>query len=124
MFCRLVLQIRWFARVCLLGVVVAAFISRPATADQGGVGFWLPGTFGSLAATPLQPGWSWSTLYLHSFVSGGGDVAASRAIRIPPDRPVNLSVNLDAQIKGTADVAGFGPIYVFATPVLGGQFAI
>jgi hypothetical protein len=31
---------------------------------------------------------------------------------------------LDAEIKGTADVVAFGPTYVFATPVLGGQFAI
>ena len=93
-------------------------------ADQGGVGFWLPGTFGSLAATPLQPGLSMSAIYLHSSVSAGGNVAASRTIRIPPNRPVNLSINLDAQIKGTADVVAFGPTYVFATPVFGGQFAV
>ncbi|MGB8072116.1 MAG: phenol degradation protein meta, partial [Pseudolabrys sp.] len=64
-----------------------------------------------------------STLYLHSFVSAGGGVAASRTIGFP-NRPVNLSVDLNAQIKGTADVVAFGPTYVFATPVLGGQFAI
>jgi len=112
------------ASASVLAAIVYALGSQPSAADQGGVSFWLPGTFGSLAATPLQPGWSWSTLYLHSSVSAGGDVAASRAIRIPPDRAVNLSVNLNAQIKGTADVAAFGPTYVFATPVLGGQFAI
>ena len=71
----------------------------------------------------MQPGLSMSTLYLHSFVSAGGDVAASRTIGFP-NRPVNLSVDLNAQIKGTADVVAFGPTYVFATPVLGGQFAI
>ena len=64
-----------------------------------------------------------STLYLHSFVSAGGGVAASRTIGFP-NRPVNLSVDLNAEIKGTADVVAFGPTYVFATPVLGGQFAI
>ncbi|MGB9064892.1 MAG: hypothetical protein WCC80_16175, partial [Pseudolabrys sp.] len=64
-----------------------------------------------------------STLYLHSFVSAGGGVAVSRTIGFP-NRPVNLSVDLNAQIKGTADVVAFGPTYVFATPVLGGQFAI
>jgi hypothetical protein len=71
----------------------------------------------------MQPGLSMSTLYLHSFVSAGGGVAASRTIGFP-NRPVNLSVDLNAQIKGTADVVAFGPTYVFATPVLGGQFAI
>ena len=27
-------------------------------ADESGVSFWVPGLFGSLAATPQQPGWS------------------------------------------------------------------
>ena len=48
-----------------------------------------------------------SALYLHSSVSAGGDVAASRAIGFP-NRSVNLSVNLNAEIKGTADVVAFG----------------
>ena len=29
-----------------------------AFADQGGVSYWIPGFFGSLAAAPQQPGWS------------------------------------------------------------------
>jgi hypothetical protein len=29
-----------------------------APADEDGVSFWIPGFFGSLAATPQQPGWS------------------------------------------------------------------
>jgi hypothetical protein len=36
-----------------------------AKADAGGVGFWLPGLFGSLAAVPTVPGWAYSTIYLH-----------------------------------------------------------
>src|SRR5262252_6915497 len=36
-----------------------------AHADNGGLSFWLPGVFGSLAAVPGQPGWSWLTLYVH-----------------------------------------------------------
>src|SRR4029077_10180709 len=113
------------AQAFVTGVTAIAcgLLPQPSRADQGGIGFWLPGTFGSLAATPMQPGLSMSALYLHAFVSGGGDVAASRAIRFP-NRSVNLSVDLNAEIKGTADVVAFGPTYVFATPVLGGQFAI
>jgi hypothetical protein len=103
--------------------ITCGLLPQPSRADQGGIGFWLPGTFGSLAATPMQPGLSMSALYLHSSVSAGGDVAASRTIGFP-NRPVNLTVDLNAQIKGTADVVAFGPTYVFATPVLGGQFAI
>ena len=112
------------AFVTAMTAIFCALLPQPLRADQGGIGFWLPGTFGSLAATPMQPGLSMSALYLHSSVSAGGDVAASRTINFPPNRPVNLSVNLDAEIKGTADVVAFGPTYVFATPVLGGQFAV
>src|SRR6476646_1500978 len=111
------------AFVTAMMAIFCALLPQPSRADQGGIGFWLPGTFGSLAATPMQPGLSMSALYLHSSVSAGGDVAASRAIRFP-NRSVNLSVDLNAEIKGTADVVAFGPTYVFATPVLGGQFAI
>jgi hypothetical protein len=96
---------------------------NPVLADQGGIGYWLPGSFGSLAATPQGPGWSLGAIYLHSFVSAGGNVAASRAIAFP-NRTVNLTVNLDAQIKARADLGILAPSYVFSTPVLGGQFAI
>jgi hypothetical protein len=47
-------------------------------ADEGGVSFWVPGFFGSLAATPQQPGWSLATVYYHTSVSAGADVARAR----------------------------------------------
>jgi hypothetical protein len=50
-------------------------------------------------------------------------VAASRAIHFP-NRTANLTVNLAAQINGRVDIGILAPSYVFATPVLGGQFAI
>jgi hypothetical protein len=34
------------------------FFSQCALADEGGVSFWIPGFFGSLAAAPQQEGWS------------------------------------------------------------------
>ena len=34
--------------------------SLDALADEGGVSFWLPGTYGSLASVPAVPGWSFS----------------------------------------------------------------
>jgi hypothetical protein len=48
------------------GAVAAllAFPAQMAHADEGGVSFWLPGFFGSLAAVPAQaPGWSITTIY-------------------------------------------------------------
>ncbi len=42
---------------CLCAFALLA--SRPpASADEGGISFWLPGTFGSLAAAPGTPGWA------------------------------------------------------------------
>ena len=58
----------------LLGICAGA--PTVASADEGGVSFWLPGTFGSLAAAPQQPGWSFAGIYYHTSVSAGGDVAA------------------------------------------------
>jgi hypothetical protein len=41
-------------------LVLGAVASTPriSMADEGGVSFWLPGLFGSLAAVPQQPGWA------------------------------------------------------------------
>jgi hypothetical protein len=47
--------------VAICGACALAFgnITGDAKADEGGLSFWLPGQFGSLAAAPLQPGLSW-----------------------------------------------------------------
>src|SRR5262249_59688257 len=95
----------------------------PALADQGGISFWLPGAFGSLAAAPLTPGLTLGGIYLHADTSAGGDVAASRALRFP-NRSINLTINLDASLKAREDIGAFTPTYVFSTPLLGGQLAI
>jgi hypothetical protein len=107
----------------LLAAIMLSSASERASADQGGVSFWLPGAFGSLAATPLQPGWAMGAIYLHSAVNAGGDVAASRAINFP-NRSATLTVNLNADLRALADIGVLSPSYVFATPVLGGQFAV
>ncbi|MBR0742242.1 transporter [Bradyrhizobium liaoningense] len=83
-----------------------------ALGDEGGVSFWLPGNFGSLAAAPGTPGWSWATIYYH------GEAAAGAGQQFPRGGRV------DVGISGRGDLAFFGPTYTFATPVLGGQAAI
>src|SRR5262245_60025219 len=111
----------WSAFIC--GAVALACFASAAKADEGGVSYWLPGLFGSLAAVPQQPGWSLATMYYHTPVSAGADVARAREIttgRIP----VNLSANLSATLHARADLALVTPTYVFATPVLGGQASI
>ena len=96
------------------------FSSHRALADEGGVSFWIPGFFGSLAATPQQPGWSLANVYYHTSVSAGGDVALAREFRIG-QVPANLSARLNASVNATGDLGFVIPTYVFATPVLGGQ---
>ena len=106
----------------LAAIGFAAVVSIPtmASADEGGVSFWLPGTFGSLAATPQQPGWSAAAIYYHTSVSAGGDVARAREIEIGRI-PANLTATLNANLNANVDLGLLSASYVFATPVLGGQ---
>jgi hypothetical protein len=61
---------------------VMAFAPQVSRADEGGVSFWVPGFFGSLAAAPQQPGWSLTTIYYHTSVSAGSSVALAREFEI------------------------------------------
>ncbi len=111
-----------FGSVGFLAAATALF-SSAAQADEGGVSFWVPGFFGSLAATPQVPGFSWATIDYHTTVSAGADVAFARQVtrgRLTANFTGNLSLNLNAY----ADLVMAIPQYVFATPVLGGQAAV
>jgi hypothetical protein len=115
---------RWLTR-CGLSVAVLMFgsLSRVAYADEGGVSYWLPGRFSSLAATPQVPGWSMAEVYYHTTVSAFGAVAAAREIQIGRFAPT-VNVSLNANLNAQGDVLLLNPAYTFATPVLGGQLAI
>lgn len=98
----------------LAGAIAALVLSshqQIAFADEGGVSFWLPGLFGSLAATPGVPGWAWTTIYIHEEVAAGAGQQFPRGGRI------------DVGISGIGDLAAFGPTYIFTTPVFGGQLS-
>jgi len=108
---------------CAVLALIAVFSApRTSLADEGGVSFWLPGLFGSLAAAPQQPGWAAATFYYHTSVSAGGDVFLSKEFEIR-NIPVNLSAHVNANVNATGDLGVFVPSYVFATPFLGGQAA-
>jgi hypothetical protein len=94
-----------------------------AKADEGGVSFWLPGTYGSLAAVPQQPGWSLGTVYYHTSVSASGNVAAAREVTVGRFNPT-VNVDLNVRLHANVDLVLVNPSYVFATPVLGGQLAV
>ena len=106
-------------------LMLFGFIALPtvAVADEGGLSTWLPGLFGSLAAAPQQPGWSFADIYYHATVSAGGDVAAARQFTLGA-LSRTATVSLNANVNGRADLDFATLSYVFATPVLGGQFAI
>jgi hypothetical protein len=103
--------------------LLALAVPNAARADEGGVGFWLPGQFGSLAAAPQVPGLAVGILNYYTSVSAGGNVAAAREITIGRFNPT-AKVNLNLGLSATPDLVLVDPTYVFATPVLGGQFAV
>jgi hypothetical protein len=92
-----------------------------ALADEGGVSFWVPGLYGSLAAVPQQaPGWAVATIYWHDSVSAGGDVARSREITIG-NIPANITASVNANVHSNLDLGFLIANYTFETPVFGGQ---
>jgi hypothetical protein len=101
-------------------VLIAPAASR---ADEGGVSMWVPGFFGSLAATPQQAGFSFATVYIHPGVDGGADVAFARQVT-RGNITANFTGNLNISLQGRADLVLAAPTYVFGTPVLGGQAAV
>jgi hypothetical protein len=78
-------------------------------ADEGGVSFWLPGLFGSLASLPSDPGWSVTSLYYHASVNANAS------------KDFLLGGKIVGGIKGNADLLAYGPTYTFKEPLLGGQ---
>ncbi len=106
--------------------VAAGFLAMApdrALADEGGVSFWIPGQFGSLAALPGVPGWSLGLVNYYTSVSAGGAVSAAREVTLGRFS-ATVNVNLNANLKATPDLVFIAPGYTFATPVFGGQLAV
>ena len=86
------------ALVC--GALALACFANAAKADEGGVSFWIPGFFGSLAATPQQPGMSLTAnIYYHTTYLPAQTLPARARSPLAKFRsisPANLSANLNA----------------------------
>lgn len=110
---------------CVVWLVASLALagSNAAKADEGGVGFWLSGQFGSLAAAPQVPGWAVGIVNYYTSVNASGNTAAAREITIGRLNP-SVNVNLNLNLAAKPDFVLVAPSYVFATPVLGGQFAV
>jgi hypothetical protein len=89
-------------------------------ADEDGVSFWIPGFFGSLAATPQQPGWSLAAINYYTDVSASGNAAVAREIRLGRFNPT-IDISASANVHSKVDLQMLIPTYVFATPFFGGQ---
>jgi hypothetical protein len=100
-----------------------ACLSSQVKADEGGVGFWVPGFFGSLAAVPQTPGFSFANVFIHNPVTAGGNVAFARQVA-RGNITTNFRGNLDVSLKGRADLYLAAPTYVFETTIFGGRPAI
>src|ERR1700722_13315886 len=74
----------------LICVGLLSATSSASLADESGTSFWLPGQFGSLAAAPETPGWAIASVYYHTSVSAGADVAGAREILIGRFKPQRL----------------------------------
>ena len=107
--------------IAVLVVLTAGAID--ADADEAGISFWVPGTYGALAAAPLPQGFSLAEVYYHSPVKAGADVAT--AIQIPRAGILTkLPATLDFHLGVQTDLMLSIPTYVFATPVFGGQLSV
>src|SRR5271167_5091872 len=100
------------AAATLIAMGAAGMASRVAIADEGGVSFWVPGLFGSLAAAPQQPGWAIATFNYYDAVRGSGTVAAARQVTIGRFNPT-VNVSLNANLKANPDLIFVNPTYVF-----------
>lgn len=109
--------------LAVLATLAVLALPQTAAADEGGVSFWVPGFFGSLAAAPQQPGWSLPLIYYHSSLSAGGNVAFARQVN-RGNIGVNFTGNIAANIDADVDLGMAAPTYVFKDPFLGGQAAI
>jgi hypothetical protein len=102
-------------RACALGAIMLAAMTsaaETARADEGGVSFWLPGLYGSLAAVPGHPGFGLASIFYHTSVSADVSRTFFRGGR--------FVAGLDAD----ADLLLVVPSYTFAQPVLGGQLTL
>ena len=113
------LHFRFLLAATLLAPAALTATTKLSLADEGGVSFWIPGLYGSLAAVPPQPGWAFATINYFDSVSAGTDVARAREIEAGRF-PLSLTGQVNLNLHTTLDFQVFAPSYTFATPVFGG----
>lgn len=96
-----------------LGLALALmYVPNGARADESGVSFWLPGQFGSLAATPAEPGWAMPMVAYHYSADAGGD------------KDFAIGGRITAGLDAGANFLFVVPTYTFTKQFLGAQAAL
>jgi hypothetical protein len=96
---------------CLFGALSCCCVPRFAAADEAGTSFWLPGQYGSFAAVPSEPGWSFENSFYHASAGAGSGTIFERG------------GGIQADMKSPSDFLMFTPTYAFAPPIFGAQAA-
>jgi hypothetical protein len=94
---RKIARLGWATRA-FAATIASLLATNVAFADGRGVSFWLPGSYGSLAAVPQQqPGWAFATFNYFTSVSANADVA--RAFEIEVGKfPLSFSGTVDLHL--------------------------
>jgi len=110
--------------VTAAGITAIGVMSSSLTrADEGGVSFWVPGNYGSLAAVPASPGWSLASVFYYTSVNASGGIAAQREFELGNFSRA-ASANLNVKLTAHAPLGFIDPSYAFASPILGGQLSL
>jgi hypothetical protein len=96
-------------RVKSIAMLAAVAAAASASADEGGNSFWLPGSFGSMAAAPSDPGWLVETVYYHAVTDAGAG------------RSFVIGGNVVAGLHSVYNLVFLSGTYTFKEPVLGAQ---
>jgi hypothetical protein len=96
---------------CLLAALSCCYFPRIAAADEAGTSFWLPGQYGSFAAVPSEPGWSFENSYYHASADASRGIIFERG------------GGIQAGMKSPSDFFMFTPTYAFETKVFAAQAA-
>ena len=100
------------AVACFATAVFMSVSTLDARADEGGSGFWLPGSFAAQAAVPVACGFTVETSYYHGTAN------------THPTLNVTRGNNVTSGLDTSSNFLSVTPTYALATPGLGGQLEL